>query len=89
MIKINFTSFVLFCFKVATGRILFTQAVMFCFCGHCCSCCLRKTDLRDFPSGLVVRIRRVHGCGPGAIPGWGSEIPQAVWCGQREKEKQV
>ena len=27
----------------------------------------------------MVSIRRFHCCGPGSIPGRGTEIPQAVW----------
>ena len=35
-----------------------------------------KTILgREFPAGLVVRIWCFHHCGPGSIPGLGTEIP--------------
>ena len=32
----------------------------------------------EFPGGLVVRIPGFHCHGPGSVPGWGTEIPQAV-----------
>ena len=35
----------------------------------------RYTHLWEFPSGLVVRTRHFHSCGPGSIPGWGTKIP--------------
>ena len=30
-------------------------------------------------------------CAPDSIPGWGNEIPQAIWCSQLKKngEKQI
>ena len=38
---------------------------------------------REFPGGLgVVRIPGCHG--PGSIPGWGTEMPQATW--QKKKK---
>ena len=33
--------------------------------------------LRAFPGGLVVRILGFHCCGPGSIPGRGTEILQS------------
>ena len=39
---------------------------------------------REFPGGLVVV--RIPGChGPGSIPGWGTEMPQATW--QKKKKR--
>ena len=35
----------------------------------------------------MVRIPGFHCCGPGSIPGRGTEILQAVWCGQKIKIK--
>ena len=35
----------------------------------------RYTHLWEFPSGLVVRTRHFHSCGPGSILGWGTKIP--------------
>ena len=29
----------------------------------------------ELPDGLVVRIRHFHSCGPGSIPGQGTDIP--------------
>ena len=34
------------------------------------------------PGGLVVRTQSFYCCGQGSIPGWGTEILHAVWCGQ-------
>ena len=40
------------------------------------------------PGGrLVVRIQPFYCCGQGSIPGWGTEILHAVWCGQNFKKK--
>ena len=36
---------------------------------------------------LVVRIPGFHCHDQGSIPSWGTEIPQAMWCGQRKKNK--
>ena len=41
---------------------------------------------REFPGGLVVRIRHFH-CHGSSIPGRGTEIPQAAWHGQKKKKK--
>ena len=41
---------------------------------------------REFPGGLVLRILGFHCHGLGSIPGWGTEILQAVWCGQKKKD---
>ena len=43
----------------------------------------------EFPGGLVVRILGFHCCGPGSIPGWETEIPQAVQRGQKKKKNSV
>ena len=40
----------------------------------------------EFPGGLVVRIPGFHCHGLGSIPGWGTEIPQDMWCGQKKKK---
>ena len=37
-----------------------------------------KTRLRECPGGLMVRIQHFYCRGPGSIPGWGTEIPQAM-----------
>ena len=44
---------------------------------------------REFPSGLGVKMWHFHCRGPGLIPGWGTKIPQAEWCGQKKKKKIV
>ena len=36
------------------------------------------TEIREYPGGQVVRILGFHCHGPGSIPGWGTEILQAV-----------
>ena len=47
-----------------------------------------KVECGEFPGGLVVRIGRFHWCGPGSVPCWGTEIPQAARCGQKKKKKE-
>ena len=44
---------------------------------------------REFPGGLVVRIPGFHCCGLGSIPGWGTEILQAMWGGQKTKQNKT
>ena len=39
----------------------------------------------EFPGGLVVRIWYCHCSGPGSVPGWGTETPQAAWHSQKIK----
>ena len=41
-----------------------------------------KTHCWEFPGGLVVKLQHCHYHGHGLIPGWRTEIPQAVWHGQ-------
>ena len=41
---------------------------------------------RDLPGGPVVRVCAFTAMGTGSVPGWGTEIPHAVWCGQRKVE---
>ena len=44
----------------------------------------------EFLGGAVVRTRHFHCHGPwGSIPGRGSKILQAKWCGQKQKNKQT
>ena len=38
----------------------------------------------EFPGGLVVRILGFNCHGPDSIPGWGTEIQQAMWHGQNK-----
>ena len=35
--------------------------------------------------GSVVRTRHFHLQVPGSIPGWGTKILEAMWCGQERK----
>ena len=35
----------------------------------------------------MVRIPGFHCRGPGSIPSWGTEIPQAMWQGQKKKKE--
>lgn len=42
----------------------------------------------EFPDSLVVRIPGFHCHGPGSVTGWGTEIPRAMWCGQKKPLKQ-
>ena len=37
----------------------------------------------------MVRIPGVHCCGPGSVPGQGTEIQPAVWLGQKKKKKKI
>ena len=46
-----------------------------------------KIAFGEFPGGLVVRILGFHCHGLGSIPGQGTEIPQATWCGQKKRKK--
>ena len=45
---------------------------------------LYQSSLEKFPGGLVVRILGFHCCNLGSVPGWGSEIPQAMQCGKNK-----
>ena len=51
-----------------------------------------KLMSKDGPSrnSLVVQwlgLRASTAKGRGLIPGWGTKIPQAAWCGQKKKKK--
>ena len=51
---------------------------------------VRKTHpFEEFPGGLVVRICHCHCCGPGSIPGQGTETLKATWHGQNKNKKQT
>ena len=45
-----------------------------------------KIYLWEFPGGLMVRILGFHCHGPGSIPGWETEIPQAMQCSHKKKK---
>ena len=38
---------------------------------------------RDFPAGPGVRLRASNTESADLIPGWGTKIPHAAWCGQK------
>ena len=40
----------------------------------------------EFPGGLVIRTWCFRCGGTGSVPGWETEIPQAVWCGRDIKK---
>ena len=41
---------------------------------------------RDFPGGTVVEISLSNAEGAGSKPGWGSEIPHALWPKRKNPE---
>ena len=47
------------------------------------------TVLREFPGGPVVRTWCFHCQDPGLIPGQGTKIQQASWCGEKTKQNKV
>ena len=46
-----------------------------------------KPNIRELPGGLVVRILCFHCRGPGSIPGWRTEISQAMRHGHKTNKK--
>ena len=48
----------------------------------------KQSTIREFPDSLVVRIWCFHCHGPDSISAWGTEIPQAVGHGQKNKGNQ-
>ena len=51
---------------------------------RCLDALMKKAMVREFPGGIVVRTQPFHCCGPGSIPGQGTEIPQAMQCSQNK-----
>ena len=49
--------------------------------------CIKNRKIRDFPGGPVVKTLRFHCRGTGLIPGQGTKIPHATWCGPKKKKK--
>ena len=49
-------------------------------------CPYQSRKVWEFPGSLVVRILGFHCLGPSSTPGWGTEIPQATWCSQKERK---
>ena len=52
-----------------------------------CVCGVGGGAVSELPSGPVIRSQCFHSCGPGSIPGWGTTIPQASWCGKKKKKR--
>ena len=48
---------------------------------------LKKMWYREFPGGPVVKTLSFHCQGPSSIPGQGTKILQATWCGQKKKKR--
>ena len=48
-----------------------------------------KSYKLEFSGHPAVRTWRVYCCGPGSVHGWGTKIPQASWCGQKNTYKFV
>ena len=45
--------------------------------------------IREVPGGLMVRISGFHCHCLGLVPGWGSEIPQSLWWGQKANKQKT
>ena len=41
----------------------------------------------DFPGGPLVKTTHCCGRGTTSIPGWGTKISYAAWCGKKKKSK--
>ena len=50
--------------------------------------CICVCGAGELPGGPVVRSQCFHSCGLGSIPGWGTKITQASWCGKKKKKKE-
>ena len=46
-----------------------------------------KISSRDFPGGPVVKTPHFQCRGYALIPGWGTKVPHAAWCNQKNKNK--
>ena len=49
----------------------------------------KEQGFREFSGGPVVRTRCFPCSGLDLVPGWGTDIPQAVWCGQKKKNRSL
>ena len=47
----------------------------------------KKRNSWEFPLGPEVRTWHFHYCGPGSSPTQGTKILQAMWHGQKKKER--
>ena len=48
-----------------------------------------RRQSRDDPEDPVVKTPSFEGRGEGLIPGWGTKIPDALRCGQKQKKTSV
>ena len=58
-----------------------------CALNEAISCLPFEIEIAEFPGGPVVRTRRFHCRGPGAIPGQGTKILEAATHGHKIKIK--
>lgn len=68
---------------------IFSFLLMFFFNAIHKSFLLKKKKvgrIGELLGGPVVRSRRFHYHGSGSVPGWGTDISQATWCGQKENK---
>ena len=49
---------------------------------------VKKKKKKEFPGVCVVRTPCFHRRSTGLIPGWGTKIPHAMWCSQKEIKQQ-
>ena len=49
----------------------------------------KSTNSREHPGGPVVRILGFHCHDLSSIPDQGTEIPQAMWCSQKQNKKSL
>ena len=47
---------------------------------------IKKYLCWDFPGSPVVKTPRFHAGGAGSIPGQGTKISYATWCGKKKKK---
>ena len=45
------------------------------------------TEHRNSLAVQWLRLGAFNAAGPGSIPGWGANIPQASWCGQKKPKQ--
>ena len=50
---------------------------------------IKTTRVQDFPGGPVVKTPSCQHRGTSSIPGQGTKIPHAAWCGQKIKKKKL
>ena len=52
-------------------------------------CSINVNQMEEFPGISAVRTQQFHSCGPGPIPGWGTNIPQAAWQKKKITKRQM